>query len=210
MNKTRRARLERALASVQGAVKAMREAREAISGVRDDEQEALDNLSDAQRDGDLGDAMQGAVSGLDEALDLIDALDTKSIASALEQSCDVSGDGGESGTITAEQAAERRHARLPQWAKDELARSAAGQKAAEAKMLAMFSDPTGDEGEMVVGDYNSPLEGKVLPFKTVLIPAYGLRVSVMKQRGGLSIDGDRQVSIHPQVSNSVVIKGEKW
>lgn len=210
MNKTRRVRLERAFVAVQAAVASLRDAREMISGVRDDEQEALDNLSDGQRDGEMGDVMQTAVSGLDEVLDLIDAMDTKAIASNLQQTCDASVEDGEAGAITAEQAAERRHARLPQWVKDELARAAAGQKSAEAKMAAMFGEPTGAEGEMVVGDYNSPFEGRLLPFKTVLIPAYGLRVSASKQRGGVVVDGDRQVSIHPQVSNSVVIKGEKW
>lgn len=208
MNKSRRARLERALASLHAAVGAVRGARDAISGIRDDEQEALDNLSEGQRDGDLGSEMEGAVSALDEALDLIDALDTRSIAQALE-ACGVGGDEGEVAILTAAQAAERRHARLPQWAKDELARTEAARKTAEDRMLAMFGEPTGAANEMVVGDYDSPLEGKTLPFSTVLIPACGLRVSVSK-RGGIAVDGDRQISVHPQVSNSIVVKGEKW
>lgn len=208
MNKSRRVRLERALATVHAAVATLREARKTISEVRDDEQEALDNLSDGQRDGDLGSDMESAVSALDEALDLIDALDTRSIAQSLD-ACGVGGEDGETRTLSADEAAERRHARLPQWAKDELARSDTARKTAEDRMLAMFGEPTGAADEMVVGDYNSPLEGKVIPFRTVHVPSCGLRVSLSK-RGGLAIDGDRQISVHPQVSNSIIVKGEKW
>ena len=65
MNKQRRATIAKAFDKIA-------EAMEILEGVKDEEQEALDNLPDSFRYGERGEEMEGYVEMLDEAINSLD------------------------------------------------------------------------------------------------------------------------------------------
>ena len=73
MNKERR----KTLSAIADAVSAQREA---LQEVLDEEQEAFDALSEAQQEGERGEAMQAVIDSLTEAVDGLD-----NVAVALEE-----------------------------------------------------------------------------------------------------------------------------
>jgi exonuclease VII small subunit len=75
MNKDRRKSLAEALALIDQAEALLQQASEAVDEVRDEEQEAFDNLPESLQDGERGQQMQEAVSSL-ESVDFDGILDT--------------------------------------------------------------------------------------------------------------------------------------
>lgn len=60
MNKARKARLQEAI--------------DILTEVKDEEQEALDNLPDSFRDGEQGEKMEEAISNIDEAVSQLEEI----------------------------------------------------------------------------------------------------------------------------------------
>jgi predicted nucleic acid-binding Zn-ribbon protein len=55
-----------------------------LESVRDDEQEAYDNLPESVQDGDRGDAMQDAITNIEEAISAAESGDLPAAVEALE------------------------------------------------------------------------------------------------------------------------------
>lgn len=76
MNKERRKQLDKAIAMLD-------EAKSIIESVRDEEQDAFDNMPESLQAGERGEKMESAISLMDEVIDEIDSsLDNLNEASA--------------------------------------------------------------------------------------------------------------------------------
>lgn len=208
MNKARRNALAKALPLIVQVQALIKEARDAVECVRDDEKEVYDNLSEGQQNGDMGDAMQRALDDMDEALDGFDGIDLKTIVEALEKVCDdsVDVDGAVLGKAEAE---ERRMARLPHWVKERIAHAEKRADDADARLGDVF--PEWDEKKVkaiTIDDYSSPVRGRVIPSDQVAFPAHKLRVSANRHGGGIDVDGLDMgtICILPRASNGVTIR----
>lgn len=211
MNKARRTALAKALPLITQAQALLEEARAAVESVRDDEQEVYDNLSEGQQGGDMGDAMQTAISDMDEAIDGIASLKLKEIAEAISRTADAEDDVSPA-MMTEEEAEERRMARLPDWAKERIARAEQQAKDADARLVDVFAKPTEDPEEIVIDDYNSPVRGRVVPSNQVAFPALGIRVRYDKQRKALEVQAMSigTLNILPQASNTICLKVDRF
>lgn len=69
MNKERRAKIDTAIAKVAELV-------QLIDEIRDEERKAFDDLSEKQQESDKGQQMEGALSSLEEAVDLLANVDS--------------------------------------------------------------------------------------------------------------------------------------
>lgn len=81
MNKDRRKQIDAAMAAIEkvkdqfeAALAELADAKEAIDGVKDEEQEAYDNLPESLQDGEKGQQMQYAVEKLEEAVNELEEL----------------------------------------------------------------------------------------------------------------------------------------
>lgn len=83
------AKRRKAIKEVAGRIASLREAVEAmvtdLETIRDEEQEAYDNLPEGIQAGDRGDAMQAAISDLDSAINDLQTLDLDGIETCLEE-----------------------------------------------------------------------------------------------------------------------------
>lgn len=81
MNKDRRKQIDAAMAAIEkvkdqfeAALAELADAKEAIDGIKDEEQEAYDNLPESLQDGEKGQQMQYAVEKLEEAVNELEEL----------------------------------------------------------------------------------------------------------------------------------------
>jgi len=65
MNKARRKEIAR-------AIELMEEAHEILESVRDEEQEAFDNMPEGPQNSERGEAMEGYISTIEEVMDYLD------------------------------------------------------------------------------------------------------------------------------------------
>lgn len=84
MNKQRRKELADILAKLEDLENLRAEIKERLEDVRNEEQEALDNLPEAFQTGERGEQMQEYIDALDEAIDNLDEFDCESISYPLE------------------------------------------------------------------------------------------------------------------------------
>lgn len=214
MNKQRRAALAKALPLIEQAQALLAQAAEIAQGVRDDEQEVYDNMSEGQQNGEAGDAMQTAISSMEEAVDGIAGLDLKSIADAISEAADMGAE-VKAPTLSEADAEKRRMARLPEWAKRRIAEAERLTAEADARLASSFGEPDPeDPTEMVLDDYMSPHRGRSLPCRQVMFPALGIRVMVNK-RGDKPMLEIQAVSIGmlnilPQASNTILISTQRF
>lgn len=214
MNKQRRAALAKALPLIEQAQALLTQAAEIAQGVRDDEQEVYDNLSEGQQTGETGDAMQTAISSMEEAIDGIACLELKAIADAVSEAADMGAE-VKAATLTEADAEKRRMARLPDWAKRRIAEAERLTAEADARLASSFGDPDpGDVTEIVIDDYLSPHRGRSLPCRQVMFPGLGVRVMVNK-RGDKPMLEIQAVSIGmlnilPQASNTILIGTQRF
>lgn len=209
MNKQRRIALAKALPLVTQAQALMAQAKAIVESVRNDEQEVYDNLSEGQQGGDMGDAMQTAITDMDEAIDGIAGLDFKGVADGIGRAADELGDEIADATLSDEQIEIRRMDRLPEWAKRRLAETKARADAADARMADVFA--VRDEknpAQIVIDEFQSPVQGRVVPSDQVAFPGHGIRVYADRHGRGVMIDGTEMgtLAIMPQASNSVIIR----
>lgn len=208
MNKARKAALAKALPLLVQVQALLAEARKTIASVKDDEEEVYGNLSDGQQSGELGEAMQSAISDMEEALDGIDGLDLKDVAEAVGRVCEADEDLA-SPSIDEAEMESRRMARLPGWAKERIARAEDKANDADARLASSFSVRNPDDlEEITVDDYLSPLRGKVIPSTQLAFPAYGIRVSTDRHGRGVAIDGVDfgSLIVMPQSGNGIIVK----
>lgn len=74
MNKARRKELEKAVSLLNGAQENVEKAKEIVETVRDEEQEAYDNLPESIQYGEKGDIMEENINQLDDAFGEIDTI----------------------------------------------------------------------------------------------------------------------------------------
>lgn len=208
MNRTRRTALAKALPLIVQAQALLAEARAIVAGVRDEEDDVYQGMSEGQQNGDLGESMQAAITDMDEAVDGIDGLDLKDVAEAIgraaDQTADVAG-----ATLGEEEVLRRRMARLPSWAKDELSRAERRAQDADARLRDVFGDV--DEkrkDQIVIDDYSSPIRGKVIPSTQIVLPAYNIRIQADRSGRGVEIQALDMgvINVIPQASNTVIVR----
>lgn len=211
MNKQRRTALAKALPLIEQAQKLLADAAAIVESVRDDERDVYEGMSEGQQSGDLGDAMQTAISDMEEAIDGIGGIDLQSLAQAVGRACDEE-EGLAPPTLTERELDERRTARLPAWAKRRIAAAEEKASAAAAQLADVFTeaDPE-DRTQIVIDDYDSPVRGRVVPSDQVAFPGHKIRVQAERRGRGVMIDGTDMgvLSIIPQASNSVLIRLER-
>lgn len=207
MNKDRREQITAAAALVGEASAKIAEASAAVESVRDEESEYLDAMPEGFKNGDRGQAAEAAVSAMDDALNELQQIGTAEIIRSLEEAGDLSlkVDTVEP-KITSKEAEKRRWERLPQWAKDRIARLEADVETLKASAATPFPEPTGAVNEIVFHDYmDGPLAGKALPLERVEFPAHGVRIEA-DGRGVLIRASDGMIIVRPCASNEVIVK----
>lgn len=85
MNKDRRKEIARAVALVEEIRAQLDEARQAVEGIRDEEQDYFDNMPESLRGGDKGDRAQEAIDALENATSEMECVDLDGIVSFLEE-----------------------------------------------------------------------------------------------------------------------------
>jgi hypothetical protein len=185
-----------------------KEAKTIIETVKDEEQEAFDNMSEGRQQGDKGQEMEAAIAEMDGALDELNALDLTEVVEQLERAADRAlAVDAEKGRLTKAEAEQRREERLPQWAKDRYARLEQAMADLEDRFKSQYADATGDPSELLVEDYMSPLRGKVLPFDSVRLG--DLIISICAhEKGALQIRSNLftgDMVVRPRSSNEVII-----
>lgn len=86
MNKARRKELEKAIALLQSMEDTFNEAVGIIEGVRDEEREAFDNLSEGLQQSERGQRMEEAVDALDSLTDDLQQIDMSDLAERIRDS----------------------------------------------------------------------------------------------------------------------------
>lgn len=88
MNNDRRKRIRAELTNLEKAMGLLSDIKSALEDIRDEEQEAYDNMPESFQNGDKGEAAQAAIGELDSAIDALDgALDGDPVGS-LESACE--------------------------------------------------------------------------------------------------------------------------
>lgn len=85
MNNQRRKAIATALELLDAARIASEAARAAIEEIRDEEQEAFDNMPESFQSGDKGDVAQEAINALESAESNLDGFDFESVRNSLEE-----------------------------------------------------------------------------------------------------------------------------
>lgn len=211
MNKARRTALAKALPLIEQAQALLAQAKTIAESVRDDEQEVYDNLSEGQQAGDMGEAMQAAVSDMDEGIDALAGLDLKGPAEALGRAADAADDVAPP-AMDEEEAETRRMGRLPEWARQRIAGAERRAEEADARLVDVFAEPTDDPEEIVIDDYNSPVRGRVVPSTQVAFPALGIRVRYDRHRKALEVQAVSigTLCLLPQASNTICLKVDRF
>jgi len=83
MNKERRKALAEIVAELQ-ALPDLSEIKDRLETLKDEEQEAFDNMSEGLQQSDRGQQMEAAVSAMEEAIELIDAFNIEEIVGHIE------------------------------------------------------------------------------------------------------------------------------
>lgn len=212
MNKQRRAALAKALPMLEQAAALLAKAREQISTVHDEEEEAYGNLSDGQRDGDLGSEMEQAVSDLSDALDTLDNIDIATVAKSVSNMAHENTPDIAAAVLNDREMQERRHARLAPWAKELIERAEKRAETADIRLAEAFRDSNPENAhEIVIDDYDSPLKGKVIPAERLRFPGLGVDVAVSRDGKFLEIRGYDMgcLTTRGQASNSLNVRLER-
>ena len=86
MNADRRKRIEKLNVEVREKLAALiDDIRNEADSIKDEEQEAFDNLPESLQSGEKGDAMQESISRLEDAVSSLESIDLDEIATALEE-----------------------------------------------------------------------------------------------------------------------------
>lgn len=207
MNNDRRSAIIDAAKHIADCAEMIRIQRDAISDTRDEEQEAFDNRSEGWQNGDAGQEAQAGLDRLGDALDAIDQIDWAAVAAMLGEAIDRGVADMPEAAISEEEAELRRAARLPQWAKDAMSRLCDERDRAREQAKAVFpdADPERDD-QIIIRDYESPFEGKALPFNRLELRG----VEFTTQRGycdGVAIrTGRGGLAVRPSSGNEIIVQ----
>ena len=72
MNSNRRKEIDRIMERIDSLIADLSDIKDSIGAVRDEEQEALDNLPESMQEGERGERAQAAIDALEEALNGMD------------------------------------------------------------------------------------------------------------------------------------------
>lgn len=212
MNKARRTALAKALPLIAQAQALLAEAKSTVEAVRDDEQDVYENLSEGQQGSDMGDAMQTAISDMEEAIDGLSGISFRDVVSGIERAADEAGDEMPPADLSPDELDARRMARLPEWAKKRIADAELKASDADARLADVFAErDESDSRQAVIDDYASPVRGRVIPSEQIAFPAQKLRVQADRHGRGLLIDGiDMGVlCVLPQAGNSILVRVDR-
>lgn len=213
MNKKRTAELTRALKSMAEAQAAMNLVLENVRDIRDDLSDSIDNMSDGARNSENGETMVSDHDALNEFIDAIDSFDLKGAMDALGQNIEMDTPDAETAKLSEAERDARREARLPVWAQERIKAAEKARETALQSVDKLFGEPTGDPGEFAIYRHSGPFRGKIIPSETIEVPALGLHMRVDKWFGedgqgwGLSITGERGITVRPQASNVLMVCG---
>ena len=87
MNKARRKELAQIVAKLEELEALHLEIKEELEAVRDEEQEALDNLPESLQESERGEQMQEYIDAMESALDDLEQLDIEEIRDLLNDIC---------------------------------------------------------------------------------------------------------------------------
>ena len=88
MNKDRRKQIASAIDEIRDLETRIAAVRENVEHIRDEEQEAFDNIPESLQEGDRGQAMQSAIDYLDCAVSDLDCIDIESLIENLESAAE--------------------------------------------------------------------------------------------------------------------------
>lgn len=205
MNNQRRKALARALPLLEQMQVLLKDIGTIIDDVKAEEGEAYDNLSEGAQNGDTGEAIQEALSHLEDATEELSSIDLKAVGDAISQITNTSAE-LQSATMTSQEIAKRQEARLPTWVRQRIAKAERDQKKAEEVLATSFGEPDEDNpGQIVIDDFTSSMRGKVIPAKQVCFPNQNLRVRYDEQYKAIeiSIAGFGTLSVMPASANMV-------
>lgn len=209
MNKQRRTSLARALPLIEQAAALLAQAQKQIADVHGEEEEAYDNLSDGQRNGDLGSDMDQCISDLRDAMDAIDTIDLAAIATGVATIANAAEPEIGGPKLTDNELQARRLERLAPWARDMINRAERRAKDADDRLAEAFTDrDLKNSRQIIVDDYDSPVRGKVIPSEQVTFPGLGIRVSASRVGNYLEISGIEMggLTVRAQASNTLHVR----
>lgn len=212
MNNDRRDQIKALGPRVSALTAAIAAIRGEVEGIRDEEAEYLESMPESLKGGDRGQVAEAAISALDDALNLIDTLDTADIVASLGEAADreVPAETVES-KVDAKERDRRRRELLPAWAKADAARLAGEVERLKAKLSASLPEPTGEPGEFLVGGYSGPMVGRKLPFERIDVPSFDVEIYHDEGRNALTLRSRKgQIVVRPLVSNEVLVRGEPF
>ena len=219
MNKKRAATAEKALRTIAEALQTMLDAAEELQGIHDELEDQFSAMSEKAQEGDRGQELSDEISNLSEIIEAIAAIDVAREIGDAARNLDLEAPDFPAAKIDAKTLADKRMARLPQWARIMLDQAIARQKEAEKTVLSAFGEPSGKPEEFTLWKHASGnLGGKVIPGRIIEVPSIGLRLEVARmgrdfetreERWGLSIHAGRDLAIHPSASNVVYVTGRK-
>lgn len=203
MNNDRRTQVQDAAKLIAAGAAQIREGRDILDAVKDEEKEALDAMPDGLKAGDRGQEMEAAVSQLEEAVDALDSLGFDAIGRAMEEATGRDVAEMPDATMDSTTVKARQWDRLPAWAKAEIERLRSELASTQEKAREVYGDPGPDS--FVVADYFSPHQGRALPFERITLR--GITVEVDEGREGIQLHSSQgSLIVVPQVSNTLFVE----
>lgn len=202
MNNDRRATIQEAAALIAAGAEKIREGRDLVDGVKDEEKEALEAMPDGLKAGDRGQEMEAAVSYLEEAVDGLDSLGFDTIGRALEEATGRDVAEMPDSTLDAVTAEARRWDRLPPWAKAEIDRLKAELASVTEKACLEYGEPGPDS--YTVQDYFNPHQGRAIPFERIMLR--GIVIEIAERGTGITLTTNQGgLLVIPHVSNTITV-----
>ena len=211
MNKDRRKQLAAVLPLLKDISDKIEEAATLVEAVHDEEEEVYGNLSEGRQNGELGEAMQNAISEMSNGLDMLRSLEIKEISNILAEVAEAVEEEIPAAKISEEELEARRMARLPQWVKDRLAIAEKNLENANQELANAFGEvDENDRAQILVDDFATSLKGKVIPAKQILFSGYGIRISAEQNGSGVNVTtvGFGTLMVLPRAGNTILIRAD--
>ena len=211
MNKDRRKQLAAVLPLLKDISDRIEKAAALVEAVHDEEEEVYENLSEGRQNGELGEAMQNAISEMSNGLDMLRSLEIKEISNILAEIAEAAEEEIPAAKVSEEELEARRMARLPQWVKDRLAVAEANVENANQELANAFGEADeNDLTQILADDFVTPLKGKVIPAKQIIFNGYGIRISAEQNGSGINVTtvGFGTLMVLPRAGNTILIRAE--
>lgn len=207
MNNTRRNEIARVETQVRAAMTALAQAKDILENEKAEEESTFADASEGKQNGDWGQESQACIDAMQTLIDEIESVDLSEAMDELGRAIDRDLEAPK-GRLSKAEAEQRRHNRLPQWAKDAMVRAKASEAAAIERSKAKLEDWKDGSRNPMFDAWHGELKGKEIPCERVKFPQVG--VSVYLENGKLCIHGDHALFVMPRSGNEVHIKSDHW